>query len=966
MCSDQERQPGAPFDPSPGRALDRLVGLLAELGREGPEPVELAELLWLAARSTPDEEGGLGGGAGLARGGRGRAGGRGGYAEGEAAGARGRAGGRESRTALHLPSDDPADALGAAAPVPTPSAPMLARPLALQRALRPLKRQVPDPRRKLLDEAATAHRLAEALRGSPAGGAVPWLPVLRPGRERWLDLRLVLDTGPTMRLWRPLALELRTLLRQTGAFRQVELSALSAHGRLTDRQIGAERGAVLVLSDCMGPQWRPGPAGERWRRTLHRLTRRCPVAVVQPLPERLWRLAAAPVLPGLLTAPDAGVPNAAYGFSPFAEAPPGPGELVLPVLEPGAGWLANWARLVGSQGGGQVVGSALLLGPARPGGEPDGEPEALDPAELDPAELLLRFRAVASREAFALAGLTALTTPALPVMRLLQAASFAHPQPQHLAEVVVSGLLAEREGRPDQFEFRPGVRELLLHTLPRSTTRRTVGLLARVGEQIAARAGRVPSEIAALAAIEEPGAAVAVEQHAFALISPAALRVLDGPRSPLRQPVRTAGPGRRLPDPAQSRAVVLFAPGDPYGPLDRDELAARADLDALLAALGDRALIGLQQHRVRTGSDKLPGFLADLRLAAEEVRDTLVVYVGGEVGADPAGGLMLKLPRRSLRWPDLLDLVTGSRAANRVLVLDGWLGFGSPVPTEPAGLGSPVHQLIGLRPHGGRSLAARLHQLLREGEPDGRTELTARHLLRAVKAQAEPDHLIWARSPGDSFPLVRNAALASPRPAPVSTPYFYLSHAAAPGDRELVRQLFEDLCEAVYEASYLPSPEAAGFLDLPEWDSPAGRPQVPVDADHSAAVAALAGCRVFVPLYAPAYFRRAHCGREWTAFSRRPRGPGWSDGILPVLWEPLRPQELPAVAARLHYTDSGSESYARDGLRALTASPDRRAQYELVVHRLAARIVDLAHHARIPPGTPQGWADLPDAFTAGG
>ncbi|MER5637206.1 SAV_2336 N-terminal domain-related protein [Kitasatospora sp. NPDC002227] len=929
--------------PSEPPGLDRLAALLAALGRPAPEPVELAELLWLAARGTPGEEGEPDG-VDLVRRWRRRRRGFGAPDSAEETAEGAGVDGRPGRTALHLPSDDPADALGAAAPVPTPSTPMLARPLALQRALRPLKRQVPDPRRALLDETATAHRLAEALRGAAREPAqVPWLPVLRPGQERWLDLHLVLDGGPTMRLWRPLALELRSLLQQTGAFRQVTLSGLTAQGGLTDRRPVGPRTAVLVLSDCMGPQWRPGPAGERWRRGLRALARRAPVAVVQPLPERLWRLAARPVLPGLFSAPEAGAPSAAYGFSPFAEEEPGPGELAVPVLEPGAGWLANWARLVGSPGGGQVVGAALLLGPAQAG---PGVAQGPEPDELAAEELLLRFRSVASREAFTLAGLTALTTPALPVMRLLQAASFARPQPQHLAEVVVSGLLKERTGHRDHFEFRPGVRELLLHTLPRSTTHRTVALLARVGAQIAARAGRVPNEIAALAAVEEPGTAVATERHAFALISPAALRLLDGPRSPLRQPV--PGPEHRLPDPEHSRAVVLFAPSDPYGPLDRDEHIAHDDLDLLLAALADQALIGLDQHRVWIGEDSPQGFLAGLRAAAEEVRDTLVVYAGGEVSADPAGEPVLHLARGSVRWPDLLDLVAGSRAANRVLVLDGWLGFGRPVPAEPAGLGAPVHQLIGLRTHGGRSLASRLHELLRAGEPGGRTELTARHLLRAVKAQAEPDHLIWARSPGDSFPLVRNAALASPPPQPVSTPYFYLSHERAPGDGELVRRLFEDLCEAVYEATYLPSPEAAGHLG-----AAAGSP---------AATAALAGCRVFVPLYAPGYFQQECCGKEWSAFGRRPRGAGWSSGVVPVLWEPVRPHELPEVAGQLLYADSNAERYAREGLLALAADPARRGDYEFAVHRLAARIVDVAEQARIPVGPVLSWTDLPNAF----
>ncbi|WP_441246295.1 TIR-like protein FxsC [Kitasatospora sp. McL0602] len=961
MCSDQEPLPEAVRRRPPPGGLDRLTALLAELGRAAPEPVELAELLWLAARSTPgsDDADPAGGAAGhRAR----RTGGDpaspgspGGHARSTA-----RADGQAVRTALHLPSDDPAARLAAAAPVPAPSTPMLPRPLALQRALRPLKRRVPDPRSSLLDETATAHRLAEALRGP---GQVQWLPVLRPSLERWLDLHLVLDCGPTMRLWRQLAHELRTLLQQTGAFRQVVLSGLGDDGRLTRRQVHGTRTAVLVLSDCMGPQWRAGPPGERWRRTLHALARRAPVAVVQPLPERLWRLGALPVLPGLLSAPEAGAPNAAYDFAPFAEDGPGAGELPVPVLEPGAGWIANWAHLVGSPSGGQVVGAALLVGSvgltagvgASAGPEPD---------ELAAEELVLRFRSVASPEAFTLAGLTALTTPALPVMRLLQAAGFARPQPQHLAEVVVSGLLREREGHRDHFEFRPGVRELLLRTLPRSTTHRTVGLLARVGEQIAARAGRAPNEIAALAATEGPGVVVGAERQPFALISPAALRMLDGPSSPVVRSVPSPGTGRALalPDPERSRAVLLLAAPQSDAPLDLGGLVHRTDLNNLAGALLSRRLVGLDRERLWLGIHSLHDFRRALQAAAEEARDTLVVYVGGEVTSTRIGELAVKVPgQASLYWPDLLDLVGGSPAPNRLVVLDGWVAEGQEAPAEPAEAGSAVHQLIGVRPQTGRSLAGQLFRLLKDGEPGGRPELTVRHLMRSVREQAGPDQLVWLRMPGETFLFSRNPAASSAARTPVA-PYFYLSHnhlgrpgaGAEAGRRELVEQLFADLSEVVMDLTDLPAPVPAGFL------GGGGLPR-------EEAAEALAGCRVFVPFYSPGYFREERCGREWAAFAHRAGGDGWSSGIVPALWEPVRPEELPEVAGQLRYIDNTVEEYATEGLLGLAAAPEQRARYELAVYRLAWRIVEVARTARIPVApVPPAWESLPNAFAEGG
>jgi hypothetical protein len=86
--------------------------------------------------------------------------------------------------------------------------------LAVARALRPLRQRVPSPHRLVFDEAETVRRIAEE-------GI--WLPALRPARDRWLDLSLVVDAGASMGLWRSTAEELRKLLEWTGAFRNVRV-----------------------------------------------------------------------------------------------------------------------------------------------------------------------------------------------------------------------------------------------------------------------------------------------------------------------------------------------------------------------------------------------------------------------------------------------------------------------------------------------------------------------------------------------------------------------------------------------------------------------------------------------------------------------------------------------------------------------------------------------------------------------
>ncbi|MEU8751575.1 SAV_2336 N-terminal domain-related protein [Streptomyces chartreusis] len=487
-------------------AVARLAAVLAAAappeapGDAGPTPRELAELLWFAQQLAPNEAGATGAGPGRRTG-------------GPAAtdpppsspeppesepGERPRTPPTDHRVPLHLPGAARPESAGpgSGTPLLAPAPPMLHHPLALQRALRPLKRRVPSVHARLLDEQATADRIA-------ALGAHPdaWLPVLRPAPDRWLRLNLVYDAGPTMPVWRPLARELHTVLAQSGVFRTVTLHRATPDGRAHQVPVLPDgRTVTLVLSDCMGPQWRPGPAGDRWYRTLRGWVSRMPVSVVQPLPEHLWHGTALPAGAGVLTAPAAAAPTASLAFiaydpyDPRARPAPGPA-LPLPVLEPTPTWLANWAALIAAPGGGHTPGALAWL-PATP---VQSAEEGLDVGALSAQELVLSFRATASPEAFRLAGHLALAEPNLSVMRLVQRALERSPRPQHLAEVILSGMLRAVPGPPGSYAFRSGVRELLLRSLPRTARTRTREFLARVGGLIDERTGLAAGEIPAVA-----------------------------------------------------------------------------------------------------------------------------------------------------------------------------------------------------------------------------------------------------------------------------------------------------------------------------------------------------------------------------------------------------------------------------------------------------------------------------------
>lgn len=400
----------------------------------------------------------------------------------------------------------PARTVTGAEEVLVPTAPMLADPRGLQRALRPLKRRVPSPHRRELDEDATAARIADS-------GL--WAPVLVPAPERWLTLDLVVDTGPTMRLWRPLARELAETLVRQGAFRNVHVSYL--HG---DRVSGAPgsplrapgtllhpsgRHAVLVLSDGSGPHWWDGRAA----RAVRRWARTGPTAILQPLPEHLWRRTAAPTTPGVAHPPRPGAPNTDLRFVPYDGTAPG---VPVPVLEIAPRWFAAWADLVAGAGPRPVA--AALPQPSRPSGPAPVERER----ELPVDERVRRFLATASPIAAELAAHVAVSVPSLPVMRLIQHRILGGAGPGQLAEVLLSGLLRPVDDL--HYEFVPGAREALLDTLPRPEAQHTRHVLEAVSAEIERRAGTSAEVFRALVPSSGGRVRLVADADHFALVSP--------------------------------------------------------------------------------------------------------------------------------------------------------------------------------------------------------------------------------------------------------------------------------------------------------------------------------------------------------------------------------------------------------------------------------------------------------------
>lgn len=131
---------------------------------------------------------------------------------------------------------------------------------------------------------------------------------------------------------------------------------------------------------------------------------------------------------------------------------------------------------------------------------------------------------------------------------------------------------------------------------------------------------------------------------------------------------------------------------------------------------------------------------------------------------------------------------------------------------------------------------------------------------------------------------------------------------------------------------------------------------------------ALANCRVFVPLYSPRYFGSEQCGREWSAFAGRAadmsvRGAVGVEAIIPALWVPVRPEQLPEAARSIHYLfgDYGG-AYATHGFYRLMRLSKYQDDYEEAVYELACRIRDVAEGSPVGPGPAVKYESLVNAF----
>ncbi|MEV6173110.1 SAV_2336 N-terminal domain-related protein [Streptomyces sp. NPDC051954] len=530
---------------------------------------------------------------------------------------------------------------GRMAPVRVPAAPALPEPLALQRGLRPLQRyRAPvRPVPRILDEQATAERAAET-------GIV--LPVLRTERRREARLLLLMDVSTSTVVWQQALDELRQVCERAGAFREVQVQYLhEARGGLPGYASAAEhpgplhapaqlsdptgRRLTLVLSDCAGPMWRSG----RMHRLLHGWAATAPVAVVQPLPQRMWLRTHLPARRGLLHRREG--PAGALEFLP-ERGRAQQGALPVPVLALRRPSVEGWARLVSGATGQALAAAAGWVRADQPA---SGAPVRAT-ADISGTERVGGFWRTASPEARRLAVYLSAVPLYLPVMQLVQHAMLAGSGPDVLSEVLLSGLLRRREDadepRAVRYDFLPGVAtelrtrlavedvELLLKHCSAYVERkfgrsvRNFPALARAFLRGAVDPAADPSPVAGLGDEEPAGL------RAFAEVSADVLRDL-GARIPVVPPT-----------PPRLNFPELIRKGrEALGRYEREGLTR--ELDAAVGRL--QQAVGIAQNggeRASAGEELANALLARWRVRAvgEDLRDAWEAVAESESGTSRA------------------------------------------------------------------------------------------------------------------------------------------------------------------------------------------------------------------------------------------------------------------------------------------------------------------------------------------
>jgi hypothetical protein len=437
----------------------------------------------------------------------------------------------------------------------------------IARALNPFKRRVRSVTEKEPDEEATAEFAVDS-------GVL--LPRYRAVQERWLGLAVIVDSSPSMAVWRPTIAALRLLLERHGAFRSVRTFALSrgpgetlrlrapSGGTRSPAELldPAGRQLFMVLTDGYGELWRE-PAVD----TMLRLWGSAgPLMIGNPYPRRHWRSGNLVPRRCRLRAPRPIATNSDLQVSfpeelhnPF-DPPVQSGALAVPVVELNPRWLRWWSELV-AEPSGWVNGLVHVVDPSTP-------PYPNDPNDpndtVEPTTAVMRFQRSATPPAFRLATLLAAAPLDLPLLHHIQRTLLPGSAPHHLAEVLTGGLVHRVNELGTSFEFADGVRQALLSCASRDDSARVLRAIA-AHQPHRGRAGLALAKV-----IEAPDAQADIlitdATVEIARIELAVLNALSGPYADRARQLSNAIEAFEAPSEIPTQEAVAGDPGDAEEP----------------------------------------------------------------------------------------------------------------------------------------------------------------------------------------------------------------------------------------------------------------------------------------------------------------------------------------------------------------------------------------------------------------
>ncbi|MEU9343699.1 FxSxx-COOH system tetratricopeptide repeat protein [Streptomyces sp. NPDC048278] len=360
----------------------------------------------------------------------------------------------------------------------------------LARALHQLARRIPSRDTLELDEETTAEQgIVDGM----------WMPFFRPARTSAFDLVLLTDDAPTMRIWEDTTARLAQAAEHSGAFRGVRTvrvnvprtgaaslrrSASRAAADPAELLDGRGGRVFLVVTDGLAHGWVSQAADN----LLAKLAHAGPTAIVHLLPPHLRHRSSLYPYQAVLEAGGFGAANNALGHwtpDPLRPLPEGGDDSVpVPVLSPKPGSLAAWADLVIGERGVRRTLPVLLAGTLTKGGPAPGLRAPRFPRAAKAA--VRRFFTLATPAARRLATQLATIPFDFDLVEQLRRRTMPETGPDHLAEILMGGLIdwdSNGEGSP---EFADGVREELLAATTRSQlahTIRLVGDLPAAGER---------------------------------------------------------------------------------------------------------------------------------------------------------------------------------------------------------------------------------------------------------------------------------------------------------------------------------------------------------------------------------------------------------------------------------------------------------------------------------------------------